>query len=228
MPVFALSEKLVFPPPGLAEPDGLLAMGGDLCVERLMLAYKMGIFPWYSQGSPILWWSLDPRLVLFPGELKVSRSLRQTMSKGAFRVTFDHAFETVINSCAEAPRVGQEGTWITPEMKAAYIRLHRAGHAHSVESWHGEMLAGGLYGVSLGKVFFGESMFSCVADASKVALVHLVERLRKNGYSLIDCQQSTEHLMSFGAREVPRKEFLKLLEAAVENPDAWEGEASLR
>lgn len=221
MPVFSLSQRLVFPPPGLAEPDGLLAAGGDLSVERLVLAYSMGIFPWYTEGSPILWWSTDPRLVLFPKELRLSRSLRQTMKRDIFEITFDRDFKAVISACAAAKRQGQEGTWITPEMQDAYIRLHRAGHAHSVESWQGGKLMGGLYGVSLGRVFFGESMFALVSDASKVAFARLVEHLRERGFALIDCQQTTEHLMSFGARELPRKEFLMHLSREVNLADAW-------
>jgi leucyl/phenylalanyl-tRNA--protein transferase len=221
MPVFALGDELVFPPPRLSEPDGLLAAGGDLSVERLTLAYSMGIFPWYTEGSPILWWSTDPRLVLFPNELRLSRSLRQTMKKNVFDITFDSDFDGVISACAASERKGQEGTWITPEMREAYIGLHRAGHAHSVESRQEGRLVGGLYGVSLGRVFFGESMFASVSDASKVAFVHLVERLRERGYALIDCQQTTEHLMSFGACEIPREDFLALLKKHVSAPDIW-------
>jgi len=221
LPVFELGKEPVFPPPGLAEPDGLLALGGDLSVERLTMAYSMGIFPWYTQGSPILWWSTDPRLVLFPGELRVSRSLRQTIRRGLFDVTFDMDFEGVIDGCAAAERHGQEGTWITPEMKDAYIALHRAGRAHSVESRQEGRLVGGLYGVSLGRVFFGESMFALVSDASKAAFVLLVHRLRDRGYALIDCQQTTTHLMSFGAREIPRMDFLSILRKEVNAPDAW-------
>ena len=222
LPVFQLPDELVFPPPWLAEPEGLLAVGGDLSVERLLLAYRMGIFPWYTEGMPILWWSTDPRLVLFPQELKVSRSLRQTIKKSFFDITFDRDFPAAIKACAETQRHGQEGTWITPEMMEAYIALHKAGHAHSVESWQDGKLVGGLYGVSLGRVFFGESMFALVSDASKVAFVSLVKRLRESGYALIDCQQTTAHLMSFGAREIPRQEFLELLNKSVNSPDAWE------
>jgi leucyl/phenylalanyl-tRNA--protein transferase len=215
MPVFRLPNEIVFPSPELAEEDGLLAVGGDLSVERLLLAYSMGIFPWYSGGSPILWWSPDPRLVLFPEELKISRSLRQTMKKGTFRVTFDAAFEEVMRGCAESPRKDGQGTWITAEMIKAYRRLHEKGAAHSVESWAAGRLAGGLYGVALGGVFFGESMFSRRSDASKVALVSLVEHLTEFGFRIIDCQMTTAHLVSFGAREIPRAEFLKRMKDAL-------------
>jgi leucyl/phenylalanyl-tRNA--protein transferase len=211
MAVFRLTNDLVFPPPELAEEDGLLAVGGDLGIERLLLAYTMGIFPWYSGTSPILWWSPDPRLVLFPGELKVSRSLGQTIKRGLYRVTFDTAFERVITCCAESSRKHETGTWITKRMIDAYCRLHGAGHAHSVESWHGDELAGGLYGVALGGIFFGESMFSKRSDASKVAFVKLVEKLVKWNFTVIDCQVTTGHLISLGAREIPRSDFMKTL-----------------
>lgn len=218
MPVFRLSRRLVFPPPHLAEKDGLLAVGGDLTEQRLILAYSMGIFPWYSEGYPILWWSPDPRLVLAPLDLKVSRSLRQVMNKNAYRVTMDTAFDEVIGSCATVRRKREEGTWITPEMREAYIRLHHSGYAHSVESWYGDELAGGLYGVALGSVFFGESMFAHRSDASKVAFVTLVRQLTAWGFTLIDCQVTTPHLMSLGAREMPRPEFLRLLGKALAAP----------
>jgi leucyl/phenylalanyl-tRNA--protein transferase len=215
MPVFRLPDEIVFPSPELAEDDGLLAVGGDLSVERLLLAYSLGIFPWYSEDSPILWWSPDPRLVLVPEELKISRSLRQRMKKGIFRVTFDTAFEKVMKGCAEVPRKDGQGTWITEEMIEAYCRLHEKGVAHSVESWAEGRLAGGLYGVALGGVFFGESMFSRRSDASKAALVTLVERLKGEGFRIIDCQMTTAHLMSMGAREIPRPEFLKIIKKAL-------------
>jgi leucyl/phenylalanyl-tRNA--protein transferase len=215
VPVFRLPDEIVFPSPELAEEDGLLAVGGDLGVERLLLAYSMGIFPWYSEGSPILWWSPDPRLVLFPEELKASRSLRQTLKKATFRVTFDAAFGDVIRGCAEVCRKEGQGTWITEEMIEAYCRLHEEGVAHSVESWAGGGLAGGLYGVALGGVFFGESMFSRRSDASKAALVTLVERLKGEGFRIIDCQMTTAHLVRLGAREIPRKEFLKIIKKAL-------------
>lgn len=219
MPVYRLPRDLVFPPPELSEPDGLLAVGGDLSVKRLLLAYSMGIFPWYSDESPILWWSPDPRLVLFPSELHVSRSLRQTLRKGIYRVTFDSAFERVIRACAERHENTKGDTWITNAMIEAYLRLHRAGYAHSVESWTADgELAGGLYGVSLGTVFFGESMFAKKSDASKVAFVTLVDRLCRQSCSVIDCQMTTHHLQRFGAREISRKDFLQLLHEGVAMP----------
>lgn len=218
MPVFRLTRRLVFPQPHLADADGLLAVGGDLGEERLLLAYSMGIFPWYSEGYPILWWSPDPRLVLFPEELKVSRSLRQTMNKQDYRVTMDTAFPEVVRNCATVSRKREKGTWITDAMQKAYTRLHASGYAHSVESWHGAELAGGLYGVALGKAFFGESMFSLRDNASKVAFVSLVRRLRERGFTLIDCQVATGHLMSLGAREIPRSHFMKLLREALGAP----------
>lgn len=220
MPVFRLTRELIFPPPELSEPEGLLAVGGDLSVERLVLAYSMGIFPWYSEGHPILWWSPDPRLVLFPDELKVSRSLRQTMKKNLYTVTMDTAFEDVIEKCAEVHRADDGGTWITEEMKEAYIELHRAGHAHSVESWRGDELSGGLYGVALGGAFFGESMFALSPDASKVALVHLVEKLKAWGFDIIDCQVTTQFFKRIGAREIPRSEFIKRLAKALRKKTA--------
>jgi len=214
-----------FPSPeeSLAEPAGLLAAGGDLSPERLLAAYRQGIFPWYSTGEPILWWSPDPRCVLFPGQLHVSRRLRRTLISGRFRLSFDTAFERVIAGCA-APRAGQEGTWITPEMMHAYTGLHRAGHAHSIEVWQGEDLAGGLYGVAIGQAFFAVSMFHHVRDASKVALAGLCERLLQWGYGLIDCQVESAHLRRMGARLIPRTEFLSYLERLCSAParcGAW-------
>jgi leucyl/phenylalanyl-tRNA--protein transferase len=218
MPVFRLTEEILFPPPEMAEPDGLLAVGGDLCPERLLLAYSEGIFPWYSEDSPILWWSPDPRLVLFPAELRVSRSLRQRIRRGEYSTAVDTDFESVIDACARVHGREEEGTWITPEMRDAYITLHRMGHAHSVESLRDGELVGGLYGVALGAAFFGESMFAAATDASKVALVALVERLVERGFTLIDCQVSTEHLKSMGAREILRSEFLRHLREALTFP----------
>jgi leucyl/phenylalanyl-tRNA--protein transferase len=215
MSVFRLHDEIVFPAPELADDDGLLAVGGDLSMERLVLAYSMGIFPWYSDDSPILWWSPDPRLVLMPEDLKVSRSLRQTIRKEVYRVTFDMAFDRVIRNCAEVSRKGEAGTWITEEMILAYCRLHREGHAHSIESWYGDELAGGLYGVAIGGVFFGESMFSLRSDASKVAFVKIVQQLAENGFKLIDCQMTTRHLVSLGAKEISRRNFLMLLDKYV-------------
>ena len=216
MPVFQLADEIIFPPVELADSDGLIAVGGDLSRERLIEAYKEGIFPWYSEGSPILWWSPDPRLVLIPGELKISRSLRQVIKKGGFRITFDEAFDTVIRGCSAVHKDRDGGTWITDEMIDAYCDLYEAGVAHSVESWFGKTLAGGLYGVSMGGVFFGESMFNVRTDASKIAFVTLVQQLSRWGYILIDCQVTTKHLMTFGAREIPRSEFMHRLCNALE------------
>lgn len=215
MPVYRLVDDLVFPPPEEAEPDGLLAVGGDLSSERLVLAYQAGIFPWYSEGMPILWWSPDPRLVLNLNEFHVSRRLRQLLKKKVFRVTFDRNFSAVVRSCASVPRPGQNGTWITPEMQEAYIRLNRLGFAHSVESWMGDELVGGVYGVSLGKGFFGESMFSREDNASKVALAALVRRLDAWGFHFLDAQVTTPHMLRLGAREIPREVFLDRLHAAM-------------
>jgi leucyl/phenylalanyl-tRNA--protein transferase len=215
MPVFVLSERILFPPAHLADESGLLAVGGDLSRERLLCAYRNGIFPWYSGGEPILWWSPDPRLVLYPSELKVSRRLQRVMRGHAFTVTFDRAFHEVIHGCAAPRSNGQPGTWLVPEMIEAYKSLHAAGIAHSVEAWHEGRLAGGLYGVSLGGCFFGESMFTRVTNASKVALVSLVRFLMGHGADLIDCQIETAHLLSFGARQVPRKRFLKELSTSL-------------
>ncbi|MHB8881583.1 MAG: leucyl/phenylalanyl-tRNA--protein transferase [Thermodesulfovibrionales bacterium] len=211
MTVFQLTDELVFPPADRADPDGLLAVGGDLSSDRILLAYSQGIFPWFSDDSPILWWSPDPRLVLFPDELKVSRSLRQVMKKDIYRVTYDRAFEAVIRSCSCVRRKDEDGTWITDEMIGAYCRLHELGYAHSVESWHGDELAGGLYGISLGRVFFGESMFAKSSNASKVAFATLVQRLSSAGFKAVDCQVKTAHLQSFGAREISAAEFREIL-----------------
>jgi leucyl/phenylalanyl-tRNA--protein transferase len=210
MPVYRLIDQSVFPPPELAEPGGLLAVGGDLAPPRLLLAYSMGIFPWYNEGDPILWWSPDPRCILDPAELRVSRSLARTLRGEEFTVTYDRAFAAVIDACAELRRDG-EGTWITGEMREAYCRLHALGHAHSVEVWHEGELAGGLYGVCLGRCFFGESMFHRVTDASKVAFATLARHIAARGFELLDCQLPSPHLASLGAREIPREEFLARL-----------------
>ncbi|NPU83521.1 MAG: leucyl/phenylalanyl-tRNA--protein transferase [Syntrophaceae bacterium] len=210
MPVFQLPREPVFPPVQLADPSGLLAVGGDLSMPRLVEAYRLGIFPWYGPGEPILWWSPHPRFVLFPDELKVSRSMRQLLKKNLFRVTFDTAFTSVVDACRK-PRPGNPETWITPEMREAYRELHQSGLAHSVEVWYGDTLAGGLYGVSLGGCFFGESMFSGMSNTSKIALIALVRRLQKLGFLLVDCQVHTTHLGSLGARFVSRSRFLELL-----------------
>ncbi len=227
MPIFRLPREVAFPDVALSEPDGLLAVGGDLRPERLLSAYALGIFPWFDASSPILWWSPDPRLVLEPERLHVSRSLQRTIRRGRYRVTADAAFERVIRRCAERDRPGQRGTWITRGMVDAYARLHRLGFAHSFEAWEGDALAGGLYGVSLGAAFFGESMFADRPDASKVALVRSVEWLASRGVRLVDCQVRTEHLVSLGAHEIPRAEFLARLAAALEAPTLrgrWEVE----
>ncbi len=210
---------LRFPPVELASPEGLLAIGGDLRCERLLEAYRHGIFPWYSEGQPILWWSPDPRAVLLPSELKIVRSLKKVLRRGGFRVTLDRAFSAVMCACAAPRRRNADGgTWITSEMIDAYIRLHDQGYAHSVETWHGEELVGGLYGVALGGAFFGESMFSRRSDASKIGFVHLVRQLQTWGYSLIDCQLPSPYLASFGATSIRRKDFLSLLDAALAVP----------
>lgn len=218
MPVYLLSDEIVFPPPDLASREGLLAVGGDLSQERLIQAYSMGIFPWFSETDPILWWSPDPRLVLYPDELRVSRSLQKTINQSLFQITMDQAFERVINACARVRRKHGEGTWIVPAMISAYCRLHATGYAHSVEAWQNDALVGGLYGVSLGKCFFGESMFTHVTNASKVAFVALVKHLKALSFDLIDCQVTTGHLISFGAREIPRDAFLNQLRKTLERP----------
>jgi leucyl/phenylalanyl-tRNA--protein transferase len=220
-----------FPPlsRALKQPNGLLAAGGDLSTRRLLDAYRSGIFPWFSDGDPILWWSPDPRMVLFPSEFRISRSLAKTLRKQRFRITADHAFAEVVEAC-RAPRPGQSGTWITSEMAAAYRRLHQAGHAHSVEAWLDDRLAGGLYGVALGRAFFGESMFARVTDASKVALVALVRQVERWRFGLIDCQMKTLHLASFGAREISRDDFARRLASLVDYapvPGPWQFDALL-
>jgi leucyl/phenylalanyl-tRNA---protein transferase len=218
MPIFRLVDEPIFPPPDYADPSGLLAVGGDLSKERLLEAYRLGIFPWYSDDQPLLWWSPDPRLVLDLKDFTISRSLRKTLKKAIFQITFDHAFEQVIQACAVVPRTAQNGTWITEEMQEAYINLHGLGYAHSVESWFGGELVGGLYGVSLGKAFFGESMFHLKTDASKVALATLVEKLKSWDFHFIDSQMTTEHMIRLGAKELPRRIFLKRLQLALRQP----------
>lgn len=210
MPVFELSDDLIFPPVDLAEPDGLLAYGGDLTTERLLLAYSEGIFPWYDE-PPILWWSPDPRFVLFPEELKISNSMKQVLKKGTFTITMNKDFPGVIAGCRKVPRAGQDGTWITPEVEAAYIALHRAGYAHSVECWQDNKLVGGFYGIQLGYNFFGESMFSLVSNASKAAFITFVTYAMEKGLTMIDCQVYSAHLASLGARMIPREEFLSII-----------------
>ena len=218
MPVFVLSDTIEFPHPHLASKEGLLAVGGDLSQKRLLLAYRMGIFPWFSDNDPILWWSPDPRLVLYPHEINISRTLKKIIKKEIFKVTMDLAFNEVINQCAKIRLKKNHGTWITGDIIEAYIRLHDSGFAHSVEVWHQGDLAGGLYGVSLGKCFFGESMFTRVSNASNIGLVKLSEFLKKLSFDLIDCQVTTEHLIRFGAKEIPRTLFLKQLEKSLTAP----------
>jgi leucyl/phenylalanyl-tRNA--protein transferase len=211
MPVYFLSDDLVFPPPQLATEEGLLAVGGDLSQKRLLLAYQMGIFPWYSENEPILWWSPDPRLVLYPKEIHVSKTLRKIIKKNVFQVTMDKTFDRVITACSQVHLQKARGTWLVKDMVKAYCQLHHSGFAHSVETWYQGELAGGLYGVSLGKSFFGESMFSRINNASNVALVTLAKHLKTLSFDMIDCQVSTEHLKRFGAREITRSRFLEQL-----------------
>jgi leucyl/phenylalanyl-tRNA--protein transferase len=220
------AQAPLFPPVESATPEGLLAVGGDLSSERLLAAYRHGIFPWYNPGQPILWWSPDPRAVLYPEKLKISRSLRKTLKRGHLRVTFDNCFREVMLACA-APREQYPGggTWITDDMVEAYAQLHEMGYAHSIETWHENRLVGGLYGVALGGVFFGESMFARETDASKVALVALVSKLREWKFVLVDCQIPSAHLTSLGAEEIPRSAFLNELERAVKlsgQPGRWQ------
>ncbi len=227
MPIFWLSnENFSFPSPELAIEEGILAVGGDLSPERLITAYSLGIFPWFNEGEPITWWSPNPRMVLFPSELKVAKSMRPYFNRQKFKVTFDQAFERVMGNC-QAPRKKQwHGTWITPEMMEAYCQLHELGYAHSVEVWKEEELVGGLYGVAIGKCFFGESMFSSVSNASKFGFISLVKKLEALGFWLIDCQQQTRHLGSLGARTIARKDFLAILkknEAEMSHIGHWGG-----
>ena len=209
--LFRIPQQLLFPDPELAEPDGLLGVGGDLSIDRLRLAYSMGIFPWYSEGQPILWHSPDPRFVLRPDALKVRRSLGKRIRQQRFEIRADTAFESVMRLCSSVERPGQDGTWITEEMLDGYLALHEAGYAHSIEAWRDERLVGGIYGVATGSVFSGESMFALESDASKVAFVSAIQRLQKSGLTLVDCQVHTDHLAQFGAVEVPRRTFLDAL-----------------
>jgi leucyl/phenylalanyl-tRNA--protein transferase len=218
-----------FPPVdhALCDPNGLLCAGGGLSPERLLAAYRRGIFPWFSEGEPVLWWSPDPRMVLFPSEFRCSRSLRRELKKPGYFIRRDHDFAAVIDACASTPRRDQDGTWIVDEMRQAYLRLHRLGWAHSLEVWEafatGEVLIGGLYGIAIGRMFFGESMFSRKTNASKIAIAHLVRYLEEHGFGMIDCQVRTEHLASLGGREIPRAEFLARLEHLCDAPAvAWQ------
>ncbi len=225
MPIFRLSERIEFPPARLARSDGLLCIGGDLSLARLLLAYQNGIFPWFSEKEPLLWWSPDPRLVLFPKTIKISRSLKKKINKTPFRITVDNAFEQTIVSCAQPRRDKYEGTWLVEDMIEAYIQLHKHGYAHSIETWQGNDLVGGLYGVTLGGSFFGESMFSRASDASKIALTALATLLNAKGFDMIDCQVTTRHLLNMGAVEVSRETFLNALTPSVTrqmNPDIWD------
>ena len=206
-----LNDKLLFPPVEMATDEGIVAIGGDLGVERLLLAYRSGIFPWYSEGAPIVWWSPDPRFVLFPKKLKVTKSMQSVLSNGSFRFTINRAFTTVLQNCKTITRKEQEGTWITPAVQQAYTQLHQLGYAHSAEAWMNGELVGGLYGIRLGNIFFGESMFSKVSNASKFAFINYVRQLQKEKVELIDCQVYTVHLESLGAAMIDRKKFMLLL-----------------
>lgn len=209
--MFLLNHRLLFPDVEKADDDGLLAVGGDLSPERLLLAYKNGIFPWFNEDSMILWWSPDPRMVLFPSKIKISKSMAQVIKSNKFRITWNTQFEEVVNACSAIKRKGQAGTWITPEMKSAYLKLHQMGIAKSIEVWENDNLVGGLYGIDLGNVFCGESMFSRKSNASKFAFISLAKELQQKEYKLIDCQVYTAHLESLGAEEIPRKQFIKIL-----------------
>lgn len=211
--VACVDDDCDFPPLNLAlsEPNGLIAIGGDLSLPRLLKAYQHGIFPWFSEGEPILWWSPNPRMVLFPDELRISNSLKKTLKNKPFEIRFNTAFRQVISACSHTPRAGQPGTWITQDIINAYCVLHTAGYAISAECWQKNVLVGGCYGVKIGRMFYGESMFHHVTDASKVAFVHLVQQLRSEGVGLIDCQMKTSHLARFGAREIPRDTFIEYL-----------------
>lgn len=213
-----LDDDYTFPSAELSEPEGLLAIGGDLSPMRLLTAYANGIFPWYNEGEPILWWSPDPRLISRPGTLKVSKSLRHTLRTRRFESRIDTAFQSVMEHCASTPREGQDGTWITNDILEAYVKLHELGFAHSFETWQEGTLVGGLYGIAIGKAFFGESMFHTVSDASKVAFYQLHRFLQEHDFKLIDCQQETPHLKSLGAYAIPRHDFLMELESLVVEP----------
>ena len=219
MTVFSLSEKIEFPPAFLADFDGLLCVGGDLSCERILCAYRNGIFPWFSKDEPVLWWSPDPRLVLFPQDIKISKSLKKKIKKKYFKITMDQAFEEVIHACSYTRRENNQETWLVDEMIEAYTSLHKKGYAHSVEAWKDGKLAGGLYGISLGGAFFGESMFTLISDASKTALAALCFYLEKLKFDFIDCQVTTKHLISMGAVEISRIEFLCMLQSSLKRQD---------
>ncbi len=221
MSIFQLPDKILFPHPSLAEPDGLLAIGGDLSPERLLTAYCNGIFPWYSDDSPILWWSPEPRQILFPDNLIISKSLRQIIRRGNFKIKFDTSFRQVMEFCANTPRKDEDETWITDEMIDAYVKLHELGYAHSVETFLDEKLVGGLYGIAIGGAFFGESMFHHVSNASKLALYGLVQKVKKCGISIIDTQVETQHLKSLGAENICRDDFLEILATQCNKPMLW-------
>ena len=220
MPIFWLSDdNYAFPHPDLANEDGMLAVGGDLSPQRLIKAYQLGVFPWFNPGDPIIWWSPDPRFVLFPNELKVSKSMRPYFNQKRFDFSVDRDFRSVIKACQNQKRKGQAGgTWITEDMIEGYSELHDLGYAHSVEVWKGKKLVGGLYGISLGKIFFGESMFSLESNASKFGFILLVQKLKELGFRLIDCQQKTNHLKSLGGRSIPREDFLEYLDQNTREP----------
>ncbi len=231
MPIYQLDEQIVFPPPELADPNGLLAVGGDLSVERLVAAYRLGIFPWYSKDDPILWWFTSPRLVLYPDELHIPKRLQRDMRSREWIITFDNAFTEVIEACAHVPRREEHETWITDEMIDGYVKLHKRGYGHSVECWSEGTLVGGLYGVALDRVFFGESMFTKQSNSSKICFIHLVTRLQKNGFRLLDCQMTTDHLLQFGTREISGSVFRKELQNNITHlsPDgAWCNDITIR
>lgn len=216
MQIYLLGENFEFPPPEMASPEGILAVGGDLSPERLISAYASGIFPWYSEGEPIIWWSPSTRMVMFPTELHISRSMKKLLKKNPFQLTFDRNFKGVIENC-RAPRKNQKKTWITEEMRDAYIYLHELGFAHSIDVWQGGQLVGGMYGISLGNCFFGESMFSKKSNASKFAFIRLIRTLASMEFLMLDCQVPSDHLRSLGAREIPRKDFLALLKVGLKH-----------
>jgi leucyl/phenylalanyl-tRNA--protein transferase len=224
MPVFKLSKEIIFPHPSLANEDGLLAVGGDLSTERIITAYLNGIFPWYNEDEPILWWSPNPRCVLFPNKFKPSKSLLSIIKKNVFEVRFDAIFKTVIEKCATTKRKGEPGSWITTDIKKAYIKLHKLGFAHSVETYKDNELVGGLYGIAIGSVFYGESMFHSIPNASKVAFYFLIEKLKQLNFEIIDNQMTTPHLLSMGAEEISREKFLEILKKEVKldlNKSPW-------